>query len=112
MSETVATKPNQLSRRRAIASVLGGGGALSVGQTLFKPALAQEVKPFRIGVCNDQSGPYSALGGPGSVAAAKLAVEDVGGKVLGRPIEVLAGDHLNKPDIGATIVRDWLDHGV
>jgi branched-chain amino acid transport system substrate-binding protein len=110
MSQHVPTKA--ITRRRALTSVLGGGAVLAMGHRLCAPALAQGVKPFRIGVCNDQSGPYSALGGPGSVAAAKLAVEDIGGRILDRPIEVLAGDHLNKPDVGATIVRDWLDHGV
>jgi len=101
-----------MSRRQALASALGGGVTLSLGQAVFKPARAQDVQPFRIGVINDQSGPYSALGGPGSVVAAKLAAEEMGGKVLGRPIEVLVGDHMNNPDTGAAIVRGWLDHGV
>jgi branched-chain amino acid transport system substrate-binding protein len=112
MPQHIPTEPNSITRRRALASVLGAGAALSVGHRLCTPALAQGVKPFRIGVINDQSGPYSALGGPGSVVAAKLAVQEFGGKALGRPIEVLVGDHLNKPDTGATIVRDWLDHDV
>jgi len=51
---------------------------------------------MRIGVLNDQSGPYADLAGPGSVIAAQMAAEDFGGKVLNVPIEILAGDHQNK----------------
>ncbi|MFA5488754.1 MAG: ABC transporter substrate-binding protein [Candidimonas sp.] len=71
-------------------------------------ALAQE-KPFRIGVSNDQSGPYADQGGPGSVLAARMAAEDFGGKVLGRPIEILVADNQNKPDIAGQIARKWFD---
>lgn len=63
----------------------------------------------RIGVLNDQSGIYADLAGPGSVEAARMAVEDFGGKVLGKPIEVLSADHQNKADIGANIARAWFD---
>ena len=58
---------------------------------------------------NDQSGIYADLAGPGSVIAARLAVEDAGGSVLGRPIEVVVADHQGKPDIGAAIARRWYD---
>ena len=109
MSRHVSLK---LTRRQALASALGGTAVLATSQTLSAPALGQEVKPFRIGVINDQNGPYSGVGGPGSVEAAKLAVEEFGGKVLGRSIEVLVGDHQNKPDLGAAIARGWLDSGV
>jgi branched-chain amino acid transport system substrate-binding protein len=60
-------------------------------------------------VLNDQSGIYADLAGPGSVTAARLAVEDAGGKVLGRPIEIVIADHQGKPDIGANIARKWYD---
>ena len=63
----------------------------------------------RIGVLNDQSGLYADLGGPGSVVAARMAIEDTGGAVLGKPVEVVFGDHQNKPDIGAAIARHWFD---
>ena len=66
-------------------------------------------KPIKIGVMNDMSSVYSYLGGMGSVAAANMAVKDFGGKVLGRPIEVIYADHQNKPDIGAGIARQWFD---
>src|ERR1700690_2990114 len=65
----------------------------------------------KIGVLNDQTGLYADLGGPGSVVAAKMAAEDFGGTVLGKPIEVISGDHQNKSDVGAAIAREWFDVG-
>ncbi|WP_422283712.1 ABC transporter substrate-binding protein [Bradyrhizobium sp.] len=70
---------------------------------------AQSPNPVKIGVLNDQSGIYADLAGPGSVIAARLAVEDAGGSVLGRPIEVVVANHQGKPDIGAAIARRWYD---
>ena len=63
----------------------------------------------KIGVLTDLSGPYSDLAGPGSVLAVKMAVEDFGGKVLGKPIEVVSADHQNKGDIAANKAREWID---
>jgi len=63
----------------------------------------------RIGVLNDQSGLYADLGGPGSVVAARMAVEDAGGTMLGKPVDVVFADHQNKADIGAAIARRWFD---
>jgi branched-chain amino acid transport system substrate-binding protein len=63
----------------------------------------------KIGVLNDMAGPYADFAGPGSVVAARMAVEDFGGQVLGKPIEVIAADHQNKPDNGAAIARRWFD---
>lgn len=63
----------------------------------------------KIGVLNDQSGLYADFGGSGSVLAARMAVEDFGGKVLGKPIEVLSADHQNKVDIASNIARQWMD---
>jgi branched-chain amino acid transport system substrate-binding protein len=65
----------------------------------------------KIGVLNDQSGLYADLGGPGSVVAARMAVEDAGGTVLGKPIEIVVADHQNKSDIGAAIAREWFEVG-
>lgn len=72
-------------------------------------AVAAGAQPVRIGVLNDQSGLYSDLSGPGSVIAARMAAEDAGGTVLGRPIEVISADHQNKPDVGAAIASRWYD---
>ncbi len=66
-------------------------------------------KVIKIGVLNDQSGLYADLAGQGSVTAAKMAVEDFGGKVDGTPIEVVFADHQNKPDVGSSIARQWYD---
>src|ERR1700739_3123087 len=63
----------------------------------------------RIGVLNDQSNVYADLGGQGSVIAARMAIEDVGGKVLGKPIDILVADHQSKADVGASIARQWFD---
>jgi branched-chain amino acid transport system substrate-binding protein len=63
----------------------------------------------RIGVLNDQSSLYADLGGPGSVVVARMAVEDAGGTVLGKPVEIVSADHQNKADIGAAIARQWFD---
>jgi branched-chain amino acid transport system substrate-binding protein len=64
---------------------------------------------LRIGIITDMSGQYSEGNGTGSVLAAQMAVDDFGGKVLGRKIEIVSADHQNKPDVAATIVREWLD---
>jgi branched-chain amino acid transport system substrate-binding protein len=64
---------------------------------------------FVIGVMNDESGPYADLAGPGSVEMARMAIEDFGGKVLGKPIELLVADHQNKVDLGLQIARQWYD---
>src|SRR5436305_2904012 len=64
---------------------------------------------IKIGVLNDQSGLYADLAGQGSVAAAKMAVEEMGGKIGDTPIEVIFADHQNKPDIGSNIARQWYD---
>jgi branched-chain amino acid transport system substrate-binding protein len=72
------------------------------------PALAEKDGVLRVGVMNDMSGVYSDFQGAGSVLAAQLAAEDFA-KQSRRKVEVLAGDHLNKPDVGSTIARRWLD---
>jgi branched-chain amino acid transport system substrate-binding protein len=63
----------------------------------------------RIGVMNDQSGLYADLGGPGSVIAARMAAEDAGGTVLGKPIDIVVADHQNKADVGVAIARRWFE---
>jgi len=63
----------------------------------------------KIGVLDDMSGVYADLAGPGSVVAARMAVEDFGGSVNGTPVEVVSADHQNKADIAANITRQWID---
>jgi branched-chain amino acid transport system substrate-binding protein len=79
---------------------------------LFLNGVADAQSPggsVRIGILNDQSGPYGDFGGKTSVDAAHMAVEDIGGKVLGKSIEIIIGDHQNKPDVGSGIARRWFD---
>ena len=64
---------------------------------------------IKIGVLNDQSSLYADITGQGSVLAARMAVEDVGGKVAGTPVEVVFADHQNKPDVGTSLARQWLE---
>jgi branched-chain amino acid transport system substrate-binding protein len=64
---------------------------------------------IKIGVLNDQTGLFADLAGYGSVVAAQIAAEEIGGKVRGQPIEIVVADHLNKPDVGAAITRRWFD---
>src|SRR6201991_5014325 len=73
---------------------------------LAAPASAQGVK---IGILNDQSGVYADYGGKYSVEAAKMAIEDFGGEVLGKKIEMVTADHQNKPDLASAIARRWYD---
>lgn len=81
--------------------------ALGASSALASPKISDGV--VKIGVLTDLSGAYSGNVGPGSVVATKLAIEEFGGKVLGKPIELLTADHLNKADVGASKAREWLD---
>src|SRR5215471_15255965 len=74
------------------------------------PAQAQfSDNVVKIGVLTDLSGPASDATGQGSVTAAEMAVADFGGKVVGKPIEVISANHQLKADIGAQIARQWYD---
>jgi len=85
-------------------------GLFCVGLFLNSVANAQSPSGVvRIGILNDQSGPYADFGGKTSVDAARMAVEDVGGKILGKSIEIIIGDHQNKPDVASAIARRWFD---
>lgn len=86
--------------------LLASAALLVLTQAPF--ALAQ-TKAVKIGVLNDQGGPYSSVTGPGAVAAARMAIEDVGGPVLGKPVELVSADHQHKPDVGSAIARRWYD---
>lgn len=76
----------------------------------FAGSASAQDKTVKIGVLNDMSSLYADIGGPNSVAAANMAVEDSGMKAKGWTIEVLSGDHQNKPDIGVNIARQWIDN--
>jgi branched-chain amino acid transport system substrate-binding protein len=84
--------------------------ALAVGVPITQ---AQQGKlsgdTVKIGVLTDMSGLYADYGGPGAVAAARLAVQDFGGRIFGRNIEVVSADHQNKPDVAKNITQQWFD---
>ena len=82
----------------AFAMAIGFGGA----------AMAQ-TGPIKIGMITDMSGLYADIDGPAGAEMVKWAVQDFGGKVLNRPIEVLTADHQNKPDIAGSKAREWMD---
>jgi len=93
--------------RLDVPIVLGLLAAAVIGVDAVKAQISDDA--VRIGVLNDQSNVYADLGGPGSVIAARMAIEDAGGKVLGKPIDLLVADHQSKADIGASIARQWFD---
>src|SRR6201992_2800537 len=91
-------------KNKISALLLGTALALASGNLAF----AQD-KVVKIGSLSDQSGLYADLGGPGSTLAAQMAVEDSGLTAKGWKIDVISGDHLNKPDVGVNIAKQWFD---
>jgi branched-chain amino acid transport system substrate-binding protein len=94
------------------ASALSRALTLSVAAaalTLVGAASASAADGVKIGILNDQSGVYADYGGKWSVEAARMAVEDFGGSVLGQKVEIVSADHQNKPDIASNIARQWYD---
>ncbi|RTM04859.1 MAG: ABC transporter substrate-binding protein, partial [Bradyrhizobiaceae bacterium] len=82
--------------------------------TFACPAAHAEIKgdAIRIGVLTDMNGIFATAMGPGSVEAARMAAEEFGGKINGKPIEILQADHQNKPDLAASLARKWFSDGV
>jgi branched-chain amino acid transport system substrate-binding protein len=91
--------------KRIVAGVFACALAISATS-----ALAQSKPPLKLGGILDMSSLYADITGAGSETAAKMAVEDFGGEVLGRKVEIVAADHLNKADLAANIARDMLDN--
>ena len=83
-------------------------GVVLATALLSTMATAQDA-PVKLGILTDMTGAYAALTGEGSATAARMAVEDFGGKVLGQPVVVVAGDHNGKPDIAANLARSWYE---
>ncbi|MEH3144091.1 MAG: ABC transporter substrate-binding protein [Methylobacterium frigidaeris] len=86
----------------AMVAAWHGGACAQAGGTISDGAV-------RLGFLLDMSGVYADVTGPGSAAAARMAVEDFGGTVLGAPVEVVVADHQNKPDVAAATARAWFD---
>src|SRR6478735_12220969 len=87
-----------------IARAAFAAGLLSA--SFINPSLAQQA-PLKIGVLSDFSSVYSDIGGQGNVEATKMAVEDFGGQMFGKPIDMIAADVLNKPDVASSLARKW-----
>jgi branched-chain amino acid transport system substrate-binding protein len=93
------------------ARAAGALAVLIVAVSFDGPSQANaQSGPLKIGVLTDMSSLYSDNGGPGSVVAAQMAIEDFGGTVLGRKIELVSGDHQNKADVGGTLAKRWIDN--
>ncbi len=93
------------SRRKALAMAAGIFPVIVGGRAQAKASGSG----VTIGVLNDMSGPYADITGRSSLLAVQMAVEDFGGTVIGRKIEVVSADHMNKPDVGSAIARKWYD---
>ena len=83
--------------------------ALAAALACAAPAWAQLPGTLKVGVLNDQSGPFADQSGKGSVVAAQLAAEDFMAEAPGTRVEIIYGDHQNKPEVGSAIVRAWVD---
>lgn len=94
---------------RALRAALVAGAIVVAGTSVVPAQDHVPATPLKIGLLLDMTGPYADIGGAGSVVAAQMAVEDFGGTVLGRPVEVISADHQNKPDIAAARAREWFD---
>ena len=93
----------KLTRR----TLLGSAAAVATTAQTFRQRARAQANSIKIGVLNDMSGPYRDTGGLSSVAGVKLAVDEFGSK--GFNVEVINADHQNKPDLGASIAREWYD---
>lgn len=94
-------------RRWLLHVLLAPASALIL--TLAHAGALRAQEPLKLGVLNDLGGSFADLGGRGSVLAAQMAVDDAGGKVLGRPIVIISADSQNKPDLATGIARQWFD---
>jgi branched-chain amino acid transport system substrate-binding protein len=93
---------------KSLAVVVAAGLAFATSGTAANAQISDDV--VKLGVLTDMSSLYSDATGKGSLAAVEMAVADYGGKVTGKPIEVVSADHQNKPDIGISIARNWYDN--
>lgn len=89
-------------KKAAVASAI-----TAIASTAMAGTYSDDV--IRIGIMNDQSGPYADNCGPGAVAAARLAVEDAGGEINGKKIDIVVADDQNKPDVGVSTAMRWIE---
>ena len=95
-------------KRKLIAALVTAAIAAGAGNVLAQQAKVSD-GIVKIGVLTDMSGVYADYGGQGAVTAAKMAVEDFGGKLFGKNIEVVSADHQNKADIAKNVTQQWFD---
>ena len=93
---------------KSFAAAFAAGVALAASSGAANAQISDDV--VKIGVLTDMSSLYADATGKGSVAAVQMAVTDYGSKVKGKPVEVIAADHQNKPDVGVGIARNWYDN--
>ncbi|WP_313084278.1 ABC transporter substrate-binding protein [Pulveribacter sp.] len=94
---------------RQCARAAALGAALALGAAGATAQISDDV--VRLGILSDLSGPFADITGPGSVAAIQMAIDDFGGQVLGKKIELVTADHQNKADIASSKAREWFDTG-
>ena len=109
MKSTSPLAAQRAPRRHALALATTALLALATAPTgvLAQDKISDGI--VKIGMLTDLSGVYADIVGPGAVIAANMAIADFGGKVLGRPIELIVADHQNKADISAAKAREWFD---
>jgi branched-chain amino acid transport system substrate-binding protein len=93
---------------KSLAAALAAGLAFAASSGAANAQISDDV--VKIGVLTDMSSLYADATGKGSLAAVEMAVADYGGKVKGKPVEVVSADHQNKPDVGVNIARNWYDN--
>jgi branched-chain amino acid transport system substrate-binding protein len=98
------------SRMSSNGGIRGNSIGLVLTLTLFATSAIAQEGPVKLGVLTDMSSLYADNGGQGSVVAAQMAVDDFKGNVIGRPIQIISGDHQNKADVGSVITRRWLEN--
>ena len=99
MRQTAFTIGRRLAAALCVTGALAGAASAQVSDDVVK-----------IGVLTDMSGQWADMNGPGSLLAAQMAAADFGGKVLGKPIEIIGADHLHKADVGLGIARRWIEN--
>jgi branched-chain amino acid transport system substrate-binding protein len=93
---------------RQTTAAIAAGFALAITASSAQAQISDNV--VKIGVLTDMSSLYADATGKGSVVATEMAVADYGGKVKGKPVQVVSADHQNKPDVGVNIARNWYDN--
>jgi branched-chain amino acid transport system substrate-binding protein len=112
--ETIINSSHTRMKSHELGTAILKASALLLSALLsLLPAVSQaqspDQKPIKIGILSDMSGPYADQAGLGSVEAARMAIEEMGGKIDNRPIELVSADHQHKTDVALGIVRRWFD---